>query len=524
MNLWLWLALLIAILLRIEHRFHFRKWTADTAVQLAIVRDDSSREAEGFYLKLYNPEDLATPILAKETGFMHGYSWLLSALPYRGKALIGASFLLDSLAIIALSLCTFLLLNIMGPSAKTKGLFLIFWGLALPILHYLPSVDLFSLMLFFLGCFISLLTWHKGGMNYVSATICFGLAAFMRNAFLPFLMLPVMLAVWHMWEERKISPRHAMAVLPVILALFPLLSMNKVGGYHFGVMDGELYFSHWLRIDAFPFKSLFYFGTPHEAKLAAYSPLFPILLKGIGAIISLGLIWAVTQSLQAKWVLKKNKQKVIPLWHLSLLCWLVMAINVSMLLFFSLTSPPENWNASGFWTFVMETRYFAPTMLLLLILFFLLAFDREKWKGQRLLRMLIVAAVTINAVFGLWLKIDVNVLGNKEKTFASGPIPALMAELEKESSTGESEVLICSEQNIRAGEILNTAFLPIDWLSEQDTLYTSKAVQLWLIANENPSEMEGRLLEKWPFTRKTKLGESGLILFEMEGLSQKPHF
>ena len=133
-------------------------------------------------------------------------------------------------------------------------------------------------------------------------------------------------------------------------------------------------------------------------------------------LISLGLIWAITQPLWIKWREVEIKQSDIPLWHLSLLCWVVMVINVSMLLFFSLTSPPESWNEKGFWTFVMETRYFVPTMLLMLILFFIQAFKVENWKGQKLLRVLIISAVIINTLFSFGLKFEIYALGQKEST------------------------------------------------------------------------------------------------------------
>ena len=508
----------MAILLRIEHRYHFRKWTADTAVQLAIVREEAGQEAKGFYLKLYNPDDLASPILQEETGFMHGYSYLLSVLPFRGKSLLTVSFFLDILSIGVLSVCVCLLLYQLGGSEKTMWYFLIFWGLAPPLLHYLPAVDLFSLTFFFLGCFTLLRNWDKGGRTYAYMLFFFGLAASMRNAFLPFVILPALLAGWNMWVEQKFSMRHANAFLLMPMMMIALLSMNKVGGYHFSVMDEKLYFSHWLHMDPFPFKSIFYFGIPHEIILATYATVLPKLLKAFSVLISLGLIWAITQPLWAKWHKAKIKQREIPLWHLSLLCWAVMTINVSMLLFFSLSSPPENWSVNGFWTFVMETRYFVPTMLLMLILFFIQAFKAEHWKGQKLLRILIITAVIINSLFSFWLKFEIYVLGQKEDTFVHGPIPSLLDELEKETAKFEGEILISSEQNIRAGEIMNTVFLPIDWLSEQERLHTNEEVQIWLIVPDNHSDREKYLLEKWPFIKKTRLGESALILYGMRVL------
>ena len=78
--------------------------------------------------------------------------------------------------------------------------------------------------------------------------------------------------------------------------------------------------------------------------------------------------------------------------------------------------------------------------------------------------------------------------------------------------------MISSEQNIRAGEIMNTVFLPIDWFSEQDRLHSSEEVQVWLIVHDSPSDTERKLLKKWPFVEKTRLGESGLILYSMEVL------
>ena len=167
------------------------------------------------------------------------------------------SFWLDILAICVLSVIVFLLLHQLRVSEKTMWYFFTFWGLAPPLLHYLPAVDLFSLTFFFLGCFTLLRNWGKGGRAYVYMLVYFGLAASMRNAFLPFVILPALLAGWNMRVENKFSIRHAIAFLFVPMVMIPLLSMNKVGGYHFSVMDEKLYFSHWLQMDPFPFKSLF---------------------------------------------------------------------------------------------------------------------------------------------------------------------------------------------------------------------------------------------------------------------------
>ena len=512
----LWLAILLAILLRIEHRYHFRKWTADTAVQLAIVREDSKQEMDEFYMKVFNPVDLANPLLVEETGFMHGYSYLLAALPFRGKSLLDVSFVMDILAIILLTVSIFFMLVHLRASTRTLLYFLIFWAFALPPLHYLPAVDLFSLAFFITGCLLLLRNWQKGGVSYAYMLVFWGIAAFMRNAFLPFIVLPPLLASWLMWKERKVSLRHSSAFLFTALVIISLLALNKVGGYHFGVMDGELYFSHVLYLDPFPFKSLFYFGRNHVEKLAAYSPLLPQFVNVICLLISLGLIWVVIQPLVEFRRKKNDDENSLYLWRLSLLCGLVMMINVGMLLFLSLTSPPENWNEDGFWTFVMETRYFAPTMLLMLIIFFVKASEHKKWKGQAALRMLIIAAMIINTSFSLWLKFEVNVMGHKHDTFPNGPIPALLDMLERESTNGKGEVLITSEQNIRAGEILNTSLLPIEWFADQESLPTSKSVQIWLLAHESPTVLENRLLEKWPFMRKSTLGESGLVVYTME--------
>lgn len=240
-------------------------------------------------------------------------------------------------------------------------LFLLYLVLTPTLLHPLPATDLVCLAL--LSSCIAIL--GREPLAYppwriLLASLLLAICGEIRYAYLPFMWLfPAVLFVYAYWKKRskQIWPTFLYLLsFPTLFSLYSLLYPDPLP--FLSDRGNTLFWHHLSHIDLFPLKALFYFNSSHISWLADFSHLPEMLWSILGICSSLAIIFLVGRTWGKWW--KKEEE-----WG-SLLFLGILLVNVGSLVYLSLTTPPEtDW--LPFWTFVMETRYYAPSQYIMVL-------------------------------------------------------------------------------------------------------------------------------------------------------------
>ncbi|MEL6852608.1 MAG: hypothetical protein AAFP92_29135, partial [Bacteroidota bacterium] len=244
------------------------------------------------------------------------------------------------------------------PDLLAGGL-MVYWALSFAPLHYVGSTGLAALA-FLLGAMYSLFQWSKTlhWKPFVLATTLLVFAIYLRLAYIPFLLLP---ALALLFQPPKKPLRWWAGLLGLGLVLFlPLLfwylgtEVRPEAIRSFSSLDEGAgpYWHHLLRMDAFALKSYWFIYGP---KLAALLQIPVSWIQWVLGGINLALIGL------AGWAMLKRVRKDFT----SQLAVSVVGLNLGFLLLLSLLVPFQDWGKGITWTFVEESRYYIPSMLIM---------------------------------------------------------------------------------------------------------------------------------------------------------------
>lgn len=397
---------LLGLAWQLQHRYHFRKFAIDTEI-LMIVAANLQR-GEGLLIHEYNPQDASHPISANQTAFMPGYAYLLTAVYPLAMDWMRAAWWIEIGAIVGYWLLVVIWWQRLAgrTDPRSRNLFLLFLAFALPPLHYLPIGDLLCLLGFLTGT-LGLLGISSDSLSWQGIAIAalgLGFAFWVRYAYLPFLALVSLMALYQYAQHRNrlnLIKLFVAAVLTLLIAGI-LIGRQGFSGTNLEASGPNWFPAHLSWLEPFPFKAFFYYGLPHELALDGLIPGLRSGLKGMAFLVSaglLGLMWRYTQGAYR------------------FLIFATMGLNLALLGFFSLTVPPEDWTVIGFWTYLMETRYYMPGMWWVMLTTFSLA-GRFPW-----LKGLLIGLTGITIVFALWTQYRVWREPAGPQTFASSAYP-----------------------------------------------------------------------------------------------------
>ena len=240
------------------------------------------------------------------------------------------------------------------------------------LLHPLPATDLLCLAL--LTSCIAILgkepracpTWH-----ILLVGLLLVICGWIRFAYIPFMWLfPAVFGLYVLRRkalEKTWPSLLYLLTFPVLFSLYTLLNPHPFP--FLGENQNRLFWNHLAHMDPFPLKALFYFNPSHLSWLAEFSSLPEKFWEILGSILSTGILILVLRFWWIGW--KKEGE-----WR-QLLFLGIVGVNVGVLIYMSLTTPPEtDW--LPFWTFVMETRYYAPSQYVIILSLLYLASNSYK--------------------------------------------------------------------------------------------------------------------------------------------------
>ena len=487
---WLvWSLLVLAFLARADHRYFYRSFYLDTQVQLIAAANEQA--GHGFASLIPQPSNLAHWQERSERIFQPGYGRLVGKLhSWAGQDWIRASWGVD---LLALALC---LLSLHGLAVRLGvsrhpwyGFWLLLLGLSPAPLHVLPQTDLLSLGFFLLAGW-ALTAPDRPLVMTLLAGLALGAAVYFRGAYLGF--IPLLPAIWVLraWFGQRRS-LWGVALLAGGLALAIGLAYRAwqlPSGSYLAPAAPGWYPEHLLHVDAFPFKAFFYFGLPHLLALKQLWSPAAGLLQGVAALGSVAITGGLLVAIGP--ALRQPGARLQPWGLFAQFLGFTWLLNLGMLAWLSLRWAPETWNWTGFWTYLMETRYFAPAQTTLLVATAFLAIrGTQPWLRQGA-RILLMAALLSGGGYSLWLKYRVHVAGDLRGTF---PVSAEMTWLDlvaAAKSQHPAPLVVSHPLDLRIGDLAGAATLPFDSLLVLPQLRASAAVGLMVVqpaAGEAPA-------------------------------------
>ena len=248
-----------------------------------------------------------------------------------------------------------------------------FSGLAISFapVQYVGSTGLWSAAGLFFAVHQLLLftqTQHKNHILLAVTGLTF--ACLFRYAYYPYyLILPM--AIFFFSGKR--SEPLKFTLLTGGLSLFALIAFQQYQSWGQSWFDSRpfypddqwIYWTHLTKMDIFPVKAFCYVEPSRLALMLSLPKVLVITVFGIVAILMLVFIGNL--------MMKSQKFKE-PFYGLLLM---IVLLNLAPLIIMSLTVPSEVVGENGRWTYVQESRYFLPVMLIIQIWFWEMV---VKWK------------------------------------------------------------------------------------------------------------------------------------------------
>jgi len=508
-----WLLWLLAFLLQSEHRWFYRNWHIDEQAQLSAAYNFLANK--GFTLS-YNFPSQAENILYKNCeGFTPSYSFLAALLYPLTKNWLLSSFLLHSLGIALIlggiyGIIYFLNQKKIPHYTIPLGLFLAF---SPSPFHYLGGNDLLTLGVYLMGtAFAFSLTQSKSWLNLFLALGLLSLSIWFRYAYLPFAYLPMLIPFIypHSPAKKRLSLLSLLIIPLNIFSYQSIFQLEKIQQASFGQASTPQYFHHLFHTDSFPLKALFYYSDSLLAGIQGISnSLFYLVFYGsiFASILILGFF-----VYRCIFHFSRESSNLLDALIVSTsgLIW-------AMLAWFSITHAPHTWLGRDFWTFVMETRYYAPAMVLILIGIWQKGSENSSEKQNYFtyyFRLLIIASLCMACSFPLWIKVKNVLLSDREGTFQKSVVYQL--DSIARAHPPQNAWLYSADMDSWQMGMYGATTLEKDSLLKIDSFPYTKPLELWVIKSDSTYQTiaEKKWLERHPANQKITLTQGALFIYK----------
>ncbi len=380
------LAVSVTLLLRGEYEVVYNDYGTDKVIQLSAAKN--LLEGKNISRCYADPSDLSIDNYSTFSLWPYGYPLIASFVSVLTGDLLRAGILLDIGAVILLIFVSLQLVWLLGVDRRGMMAVLLFLGFTHAPFCYITSTGLIALSFYMLAFWYSLRLLLRGEQHILKWVLLGSflfLPSFFRYAYYP-LVAPIPLTIhWIGWKTRRKSlitgSMISMITAGALIAAQAAVMKWNTGQYSC-VSDYErgLFLHHLLHIDPFPIRALFH---AHTLLWRLGLPPGSMLHKSaliVGSCAVLGVI-AFQMMKKRVWQFAPEDKEV--LWKAFLMIGgLTVFLNITPLMFLSITCPPQSGWIS-FWTFVQETRYYAPSMLFIILFFVASVFREDRVRGTR---------------------------------------------------------------------------------------------------------------------------------------------
>lgn len=488
--------LFLSFLMKADHRYFYRNFFIDTEYQLAIANNWLA--GNGWTAPETSWKDLSKIEYRSELIFMPGFSLAIIPFYFLFGNWLDAAFALDLLSLAMIYWGMHICFRHLFGTIYHKGyyIYLIFMGLSPAPLHYLTASGWLTLGLFLVGIGLLILTTDGKipfAMGLTTVLGCFLATAAVRYAYLPVcLALPTTAWIVFRQTRARLDQRIAWICTVVVgICIFLAYFFISTQNYYLKETIPGWHFSHLLNIDPFPFKAFFFYGIPQELAFGTFMPGWLPVFKSIVWLISFLIICGWIYGFLPIWK-ERIKIKSPTRWTVWIFAVVTAGI-IGMLAYLSVRTPAEDWNWIGFWTYIMETRYYAPIMMMGILWSFWLAYfsDVKFWRSFFLI--LTISATLAATTYPVYLKYKVHIQNDIQGTFVGGFVPYLLEKLYQHN--GKETVVVASSIHPLSGEIAGVATVDINELWLQDSLMTTGPTRLIVVVAEE--EVKDEKVQAW---------------------------
>ncbi|MEM6342419.1 MAG: hypothetical protein AAF927_01015 [Bacteroidota bacterium] len=437
---------ILSLWARIDHRYHYRKLNPDTEIIMAMAAH--IEQGRGGVLDHWNEKDIAKPIVLEQRAAMPGYAYLLLMVNELTDDWLRAAWGIEVAAIVAFfAAVVFWFRRLMGETATVElGVCLLLLGFSPAPLHYFPTTDMLSLTAFIWGAYALYRIQDRLLGASLLALLGLSLAISFRYAYLALLgLLPLTLA-FNWWQKKnRVSLIVMLSSIPAVLMVAALLlGFKGLEGSMTDAVTQQWYPEHLVWLEPFPFKSFFYYGLPHELALDQYWSYGSLALKSLAFLVSGWLVVRIIRFSDG---------------FFNMIFFLTMLMVVSLLIYFSIKVAPETWNQIAFWTFLMETRYYAAPMLLTVL--GILA-QMRKGKGRLWMQMFVIGALLAGGGVSLYQKYRIYQTKDVSATFLMSSAAEIYRSANERKNPHKTLPLLYNSEDSRIGEIFGFVSVPAE--------------------------------------------------------------
>ncbi|MEZ4825594.1 MAG: hypothetical protein R3C61_04760 [Bacteroidia bacterium] len=283
-------------------------------------------------------------------------------------------------------------------------LIFLFWTFSFTPFHFTTASEEIALGAYLLATGAWISGWKNAQPAWLWIVIaCTGflVAGWFRYAYIPLMIIGP--GVTFLFYRKRNTANHIPLLVFVATVLLMIIwwmvlhpSHSREGNLETMVAEGNLYPQHWLRMSAFPVKSLFFMGLdPLISRLGIRQPgaTFFVYLLYITSVVAIVLFparmwWQHGKAFLTNGQPERPVSTLLSAWFL-----IVMAVICAMLMLLSLVNQPEVFEGKK-WTYVEETRYYAPLLIAFPLFLLVRLFDHDTSRmGRTALRFFLLAAL-----------------------------------------------------------------------------------------------------------------------------------
>ncbi|MEZ4775095.1 MAG: hypothetical protein R3D00_18065 [Bacteroidia bacterium] len=371
-------------------------------------------KGNGMTLPMASVSDISAISMVPVHGWPPGYSvavaWVYQLVGNSADGMQGwfySALLLEYLGVILVFAGAHVLLSLLRKeiSPAVYPLFFLFWIFSFTPFHFTTASEEIALGVFLLATG----AWVKGfcrekisGLWLAVAFAGFLFAGWFRYAYIPLMITgPAigLVSAWRDTPERKKTALWATGIGFILMTGFWLIlhpTHSQSGNLNDMVSGGKVHLENLLRMSAFPLKSLFFMGQDAIiVKLGIKQPLAVFIIRLLYVASTIGLmLFPLRMWRQHGNDFLQAKAPVRPVSTVLSAMFLVAILVVSgTLMLLSLVNPVEVYEGKT-WTYVEETRYYAPLLVGLSMFLLVRLFDHDTSRmGRTALRFFLLSAL-----------------------------------------------------------------------------------------------------------------------------------
>ena len=407
-NIYVYIFLAVAILLRIDCEIEYLDYYEDKSLQISATYN--FLEGHGISKDVISFNDLSEITYKPLTDWPPGYTLMLGVLLQIFDDLLLSTVILDILFILLFFYALHGLAKIVDMDRRGYLIMLVFYSLTYALFYFANSTDLIALAIFQYAIYIAL----KYGINKngIGVSILLGILclapALIKYAYQPLAaIVPVSFIILGKLYQRKSLVLTGIGTgVVAVSGLILLFALNKFSLVGDALIEDKFgfYWENLLQFTPFPIDSFFFL----EALISHYDTAFPgiftlfnILRFALSILLIAFSIYLLIKSLKSD---SKSDGKIQHIAFYLIGIFTLFAL-VGMLSYLSVTRAPNEFEIPA-WTYVSESRYFSPAIAFLHLCVFSMLYKLDNKYFARASMLFIFASITLSLFYFSKIKLN----------------------------------------------------------------------------------------------------------------------